>query len=332
MADPVTLQNVADAAGVSIATASRALTGRNRVSKQTVAHVTRVAARLGYRPNAFGRALREGASRTIGVVVPVVGNPFYGRIVHELETELAEHGYDLVIADSHGDVERERARLRMLADRRVAAIIIVPADTVASADALVEAESFAPVVQLDRRVFDHRGDFVGVDNDRGITLLLEHLEAEGAKRVVLVASNAVTSAGRERRSAFERESARLELEVDEAILDEFTFEFGRLAAQQLMARGTLPDAVVCGDDLIATGLMTAIKHAGYRVPADVLVTGFDGTLLADICDPPLTTIEQPFRELARETVAALVRRIGDRSSAVVLRRVEPALRVAGSTR
>lgn len=332
MADPVTLQDVADAAGVSIATASRALTGKNRVSKETAAHVGRVAARLGYRPNAFGRALREGASRTVGVVVPVVGNPFYGRIVHELETELAEHGYDLVIADSHGDVDRERARLRMLADRRVAAIIIVPADAVDSADALAEAETIAPVVQLDRRVLDHSGDFVGVDNDRGIAMLLEHVKAEGARRVVLVASNAVTSAGRERRRAFERETEHLGLEADEPILDEFTFEFGQAAADELMKRGPLPDAVVCGDDLIATGLMTALKHAGHRIPADVLVTGFDGTLLADICDPPLTTIEQPFAELARETVAALVRRTEDRTSSAILRRVEPALRIAGSTR
>lgn len=331
MADPVTLQDVADAAGVSIATASRALTGKNRVSKETTAHVARIAAKLGYRPNLFGRALREGSSRTMGVIVPVVGNPFYGRIVHELETVLSERGFDLVIADSHGDVERESARLRMLVDRRVEAIIIVPSDAVESAPALAEAQAHAPVVQLDRRVLDHRGDFIGVDNDRGITLLLEHLKAQGAKRVVLVASNAVTSAGRERRAAFERESARLGIEAGEPILDEFTFEFGQAAADELISRGPLPDAVVCGDDLIATGFMTALKRAGHRIPQDVLVTGFDGTLLADICDPPLTTIEQPFRELARETVDALVRRIEDRDAAVVLRRVEPTLRIAGST-
>ena len=327
----VTLQDVADAAGVSIATASRALTGKSRVSKQTTAHVVRVATRLGYRVNVFGRALREGTGRTVGVVVPVISNPFFGQLVHHLEAELLDHGLDLLIADSHGETLREKGRLRMLVERRVEGIIVVPSDAEESAPALQEAAATTPLVQLDRRVEGAAIDYVGVDNGTGMTLLLEHLYARGVRQVVLVASDATTSAGRERRDAYEREASRLGMVMQEPILDEFTLEFGQQAAQQLALRPSMADAVVAGDDLIATGLVIGLKKAGLAIPDDVLVTGFDGTMLSNVCDPALTTVEQPFASLARETVRALVRRIAERDAPVLFSRLSPTLRAAAST-
>ena len=329
--DPVTLQDVADAAGVSIATASRALTGKSRVSKQTAARVARVAERLGYRVNVFGRALREGTGRTVGMVVPVISNPFFGQLVHHLEAELLDHGLDLVIADSHGETLREGGRLRMLVERRVEGIIVVPSDAEASGTALARAAESAPVVQLDRRVEGLGLDYVGVDNAKGMQLLACHLHECGVRQVVLVASDATTSTGRERRAAFEGEAARVGMSVQEPILDEFTLEFGQSAARELASRPVMPDAVIAGDDLIAMGLLIGLKRAGLSVPDDVLVTGFDGTMLAEISDPPLTTIEQPFASLARETVRALVRRIDEADAPVLFSRIAPRLRVAGST-
>ena len=185
--DAVTLVDVAHAAGVSIATASRALTGKNRVSKQTIAHVTSVAAQLGYRVNVFGRALREGTNGTIGVVVPVVGNPFYGQLVHSLEEELQKHGLELVIADSHGEVDREQSRMRMLVDRRVEGIVVVPADAHLSAAALSDTEQSVPVVQLDRRVPGASADFVGIDNRAAMQAIVAHLVEQGATSIVLSA-------------------------------------------------------------------------------------------------------------------------------------------------
>ena len=329
--DAVTLVDVAHAAGVSIATASRALTGKNRVSKQTIAHVTSVAAQLGYRVNVFGRALREGTNGTIGVVVPVVGNPFYGQLVHSLEEELQKHGLELVIADSHGEVDREQSRMRMLVDRRVEGIVVVPADAHLSAAALSDTEQSVPVVQLDRRVPGAAADFVGIDNRAAMQAIVAHLVEQGATSIVLVGADDTTSAGTERRLAFEEAVQASALACAEPVLDRFTLEFGEQAAARLVRRGPLPDAVVCGDDLIAAGFVSGLKRAGVRVPEDVLVTGFDGTMLADVCDPRLTTIVQPFAALAAAAVDALVSR-GDRSAdAPVLSLLAPHLRVAEST-
>ena len=327
----VRLQDVADAAGVSIATASRALTGKNRVSKGTIAHVKRTAERMGYQVNTIGRALREGTARSVGLVVPVIGNPFFGQLVQSIEDELQNHDLELIIADSHGLVERESRRLQLLVGRRVEGLIVVPSDAEHSAQALEAASATTPLVQLDRRVEGIKTDFIGVDNDLAMDLIIDHLVEQGVRSVALVASDATTSAGRERRSAFERATARLGLETQEHILDEFTLEFGKQAAQVLLDRPALPDAVVAGDDLIAIGLVTAFKRADVIVPRDILVTGFDGTILSEIADPPLTTVVQPFAELAREATRALVRRSTERDAPTIYSRIAPELIVRQST-
>lgn len=327
----VTLHEVAAAAGVSIATVSRALNGKDRVSGRTAEHVAEVAERLGYRVNLIGRGLRAGTGATIGVVVPVISNPFYGELIHRLEDHLQRRGFDLVIADSHGDVDRERDRLRMLVERRVEGIFVVPSDAELSFDAVADTARRVPLVQLDRRVLDLPADFVGVDNDAGIDLAVEHVTARGAHRVVLVSGNDVTSVGRERRAAFEATVRTRSMPREQNIFGEYLLAFGERAAEELLARGPLPDAIIAGDDLVAAGAIAALKRAGKSVPSDVQVTGFDGTMLADVCEPRLTTVVQPFDELAREATEALVRRMDDPEAPYVLSRLAPSLRVAEST-
>lgn len=327
----VTLHEVAAAAGVSIATASRALNGKDRVSERTAEHVAAVAERLGYRVNLMGRGLRAGTGATIGVVVPVISNPFYSELIHRIEDHLQRRGFDLVIADSHGEVERERARLRMLVERRVEGIFVVPSDAELSFDALADTARRVPLVQLDRRVVGLPADFVAVDNDNGIALAVDHLTSRGAERIVLVSGNDITSAGRERRAAFETVVHARSLPAEENIFGEYLLDFGEKAVTTLLDRGPLPDAIIAGDDLVAAGVIAALKKSGVRVPHDVQVTGFDGTMLADVCEPRLTTVVQPFDDLAREATEALWNRMENSDAPYVLSRLKPSLRIAEST-
>ncbi|MCB8045270.1 substrate-binding domain-containing protein [Microbacterium oxydans] len=239
--------------------------------------------------------------------------------------------FDLVIADSHGEVDRERDRLRMLVERRVEGIFVVPSDAELSYDAVADTARRVPLVQLDRRVIDLSADFVGVDNDAGIDLAVDHVTSRGARRVVLVSGNDVTSVGRERRAAFEATVRTRSLSREDNIFGEYLLAFGERAAEELLARGPLPDAIIAGDDLVAAGAIAALKRAGRSVPSDVQVTGFDGTMLADVCEPRLTTVVQPFDGLAQEATEALVRRMEDPEAPCVLRRLAPSLRVAEST-
>ncbi|RSD14781.1 LacI family DNA-binding transcriptional regulator [Amycolatopsis eburnea] len=328
----VSLQDVANAAGVSIATASRALGNKGRVSEATMRLVRETADRLGYQVNTLGKALREGSDGVVGIVVPMVSNPFYASLVHEFEDHLAKFDLKMLIADSHGELDREIERLEALASRRVRGIFVVPAYFDESRPTIMDISRQLPVVQVDRRVEnDEALSFVGIDNAGGIDQVLRHVSEQGAETVAFVGADDRTSVGRERRQAFAASVASLGLTAQKPVIDRYLFEFGLSAASQLMRRSKLPDAVIAGDDLIATGLLAGFVRRGRAVPEDVLITGFDGTILADICSPTLTTVRQPMAEIAEAAVTQLMRQIDDADSAGSHIRLRTTLRPGDST-
>jgi len=331
MANEVRLQDVAEAAGVSIATASRALSGKSRVSPETARLVAEVARRLDYRVDRIARAMRSGTTRTVGMIVPVIGNPIFAELVGEVEAELRRLGFELVLADSNADVEQESRRIDTLVDRRVDGILIVSQDHRRSATALARAMEEVPVVQIDRVLARSTADFVGVDNDAGMAAVLEHYAGLGAQSVVLVSANDVNSVGQARRRAFERIAPELGFDVHEPFYDSFDVETGTAASAELIRRGPLPDAIVAGSDLIAFGLIAGFREFGVVVPDDVLVAGFDGTQLSGIYNPPLTTVRQPLEAIARDAVSFLMERLSDADAPTRDSRIRPELVVRAST-
>ncbi|MDQ1060472.1 LacI family transcriptional regulator [Arthrobacter globiformis] len=326
----VKLQDVANEAGVSIATASRALAGKDRVSRETTEIVMTAAKKLGYSVDPIARAMREGITRTVGMIVPVIGNPFFAELVDAVEAELQLSGRELIIADSHGDVAQEARRLETLVGRRVDGILIVSQDHDRSIPAIRKAARSVPVVQVDRKVGRLSGDFVGVDNFIGMQLILDHMVHRGTKSVVLASSDNANSAGRSRRVAFEQITRELPLDVQEHIIGDFSIESGRRAGEELLRRKTLPDAVVAGSDLIAFGIMSTLIRSGVRIPDDLLVTGFDGTSLSGVFEPPLTTVTQPLAAIARDAAAFLTTRIADANEPTRDSRIAPTLVVRES--
>lgn len=183
MKTTVTLAEVAAQAGVSSATASRALSGKPRVSREMIVRVRAVAAELGYRVDPIARALREGSTRLVGMVVPVIGIPFFAQLVDAIEEELNRAGFELLLADSHGFVDEEVRRLRVFGDRRVDGIVIIASDRTASMQSLANIPTGLPVVEVDRATDRPVADFVGVDNDIGMRLVVEHLAGLGVSSV-----------------------------------------------------------------------------------------------------------------------------------------------------
>lgn len=306
----VSLREVADSARVSIATASRALNGRDRVSEATVRLVRETAERLGYQVNPLGKGLREGSDSVVGMIVPLVSNPFYASLVHEFENHLDQAGLKLLIADSHGEIDREIERLNALASRQVRGIFVVPAYASWSRPTITSIAERVPLVQVDRRVEDDSDlAYVGVDNAGGIRQVLSHLAEQGASDIVFVGADDRTSAGHQRARAFSDAAAELGLSTQPPVIDRYLFEFGISAAEQLVQRPVLADAIVAGDDLIAAGVLSGLQRLGVSVPDEVMVTGFDGTILADICSPTLTTVVQPVADIARVAVEQLLQQI-----------------------
>ncbi len=306
----VTMKEVAEAAGVSIATASRALSGQPSVAPDLVLSVRRESARLGYRTNAVARALRTQSTGTVGMVIPQISNPFFPSIVEVIENELHQRGRSLILSDSQGSPSTEALRIMSLLEHQVDGLLVVPCDYVASAETLNRAADQVPVVQLDRFAAGARADFVGVDNDAGIVELIEHLRSRGARTMAYVGGEPNSSPAAERTAVFQRCVGVFAPEcVDDVILGANSTEAGRAAAKQLLSRESLPDAVVCGADVIALGMLAELGSAGVVVPRDVLVTGFDDIEFASMVTPSLTTIHQPSAEIAREAVMMLERRL-----------------------
>ncbi|KAF0208839.1 MAG: LacI family transcriptional [Actinobacteria bacterium] len=327
-----TIRDVADRAGVSVATASRVLTASRKVSAELAARVNEAARSLGYRHNAVARALRRGTTNTVGMIVPEIGNPFFPAIVEAVERHLQGKGRDLFLCDAQQDIAIERHRVLALLGRQVDGLIIVPVSATASRASLEEAAQRTPVVQVDRYVEEYPADWVGVDDDLGIGLAVEHVASLGATNVVFVSALLESSSARQRHAGFERTMRRLGLPIgSQQLLGDFRAEWGRTAALQILARKPLPHAVVCGNDEIAVGVLGEFRRQQVRVPEDILVTGFDDIRFAALADPPLTTVRQPHEQLAAECIRLLDARMVDGDTPVQRIAIAPSLVVREST-
>ncbi|MFJ2609286.1 LacI family DNA-binding transcriptional regulator [Streptomyces sp. NPDC091279] len=350
-----TIQDVARLAGVSTATVSRALSGSRPVGADLTRRVQEAASQLGYRHNALAQALRTQRSRTIGMVVPQISNPFFPLLVEAVERRLQIDGVDLLLCDSHYDLDVEARRLRTLTDRHVDGIIISPLHATDSAPAIRTAAGLVPVIQIDRQVEGLAGHWVGVDDAVGFGQLVDLLVARGRRRLVFVSSELDNSSARDRAQAFEKSLARHGLEAAApALLGRFDVSWGLEAARRLVedfgdsgpsagARGAGsgssgsrsgaggyggPDGVVCGDDLIALGVLRGLSRAGVSVPDQVAVTGFDDIAFAEISDPPLTTMRQQWDVMADECARLLRQDPAGGSRRIA---IAPLLQVRGST-
>lgn len=326
------MRDVAREAGVSPATVSRVLSGSRPVSPDVAAAVLTVSKRFGYRTNAIARALRARSTRTVGMVVPNIDNPFFPGVVKAAEIALHEAGHGLLLCDSRNDPTVEAERIDTLLDRQVDGLLISPCDRAASRTAVDAAAGQVPLVQVDRHV-DVDTDVAGVDQGAGIEAVIDHLVRSGRSSFAFLTSGPSTSTAAERLVAYRRRVSAVRADGADRIYEgDFSVAWGHSATAKVLRGGTLPDALVCGNDLIALGALQRLREAGVDVPDGVAVTGFDDNGFAGICDPPLTTVRQPVDHLGGEAVRLLLSRIADPACSVRQLRLRPVLVERGSTR
>ena len=311
MSRAVTIREVATAAGVSTATVSRVLSGRDTVNPELAGRVQAAAQRLGYRTNRVARALRRQSTQTIGLVVPDITNPFFPAVVQAVERALREAGLSLLLCDAGNDVAAEAELVRNLFDHQIDGLLISVCDRIASRQAVRLAASRLPLIQIDRRALGGM-PFVGVDQAGAMRHIVDHLRQQGCRRYAYVTPHPVISTAKERLDEFGRLVRPLDPTVDERVyMGDFSLGWGHEAASRIAGRQPLPDAIVCANDLNAVGVIRALRDHGIDVPGDVAVTGFDDTVLAVASQPQLTTVRQPLKDLGREAVAVLCAAIAD---------------------
>jgi LacI family transcriptional regulator len=303
----ISVHDVAREAGVSIATVSRVLTSSRSVREESADAVHEAVAKLGYRPNHLGRALRRQSTQAIGMIVPQVDNPFFPSVIQAAEQYLRSCGYALLLSTSGDDPAVEGQRVEMLVDRQVDGLLISPCHATQSAAAIEDAARRVPVVQLDRGTDGYFGDFVAVDDANGIQQLVAHVRAAGRRDLAYIGGDTSSWSGSHRLKAFT--DAEPAAGDDRILLGEFSEQSGHDSALAILASGNPPDAIICGNDLIAIGVIAAADELGVGVPDDVAVTGYDDIALARMCRPALTTARQPIPELTRQAIDLLLARL-----------------------
>lgn len=333
MVSTPTIAAVADRAGVSIATASRALHGQG-ASPATAERVRLVAEELGYRPNAVARALQAGRTGQIAMIVPDAANPVYARMTSAVQHELAQDDRQLLVAQAQ-EAAAVAAAIHRFDPSSIDGLIVVPLRPEPEVlDALERAR--VPVVVIGSLPSSAAHGSVRADSRAGVRLAIDHLIEQGARRIAFVNGPVDTTPGRLRLEGYRSALEHAGLEQDDALViaaADFTHAAALPAVDELLDRtdGRGIDAVVAANDLIALAALRVLSDRGIAVPEQCLVVGMDDTELAQIAIPSLTSVDLGAE--ARGTVAArqLLAAIGGDADATTHATVEPRLSVREST-
>lgn len=330
-----TLPQVADRAGVSLASASRALNGTG-ASPAMVERVRAAAAELGYTPDAIGRSLRMGRTFQIAFAVADIGNPVYVEMMSALHEVVAREGYRLVVSSTGNSGDSTVELVRSLQRGFVDGMVISP---LRITDTLVEELRNAPVpvVVIGRSLEDQGLDSVSTDSAGGIAQAVAHVTGLGRRRLAFLNGPLDTTPGEARQRGFDTAVAAAGFaaeRVDAVVAEDFTVAAGLAAARTLLRgrpAGEHPDAVVAANDLLAIGAVRAVRELGLRVPEDVAVTGMDDTEIGRVFQPSLTSVSLRSTERGRLAGETLLGLLHGRDGAPRNAFVEPRLEVREST-
>jgi LacI family transcriptional regulator len=319
-----TLKDVARLADVSTATVSHVLNGKKKVSPEVAERVLRAVSETGYRLNTAARSLRTGRTGILGLIVPDITNPFFPQLAQAVEARAKTAGYATVLLESGYQVDTEAQGLDFLARHRVDGLIWVM-----SGGPPRHAQPDFPTVVVDYA--PPSWNAVHADDYGGGRLQARFAVEAGHRRVALLWGPLTVTSIQERRRGF-LEEAGPHLEIVHECSAPFGLTLPRTTERELLRAQGDYSLIVCGNDMLAVAALRALKRAGLDVPGQVSVIGFDDTSLAQIVEPPLTTIAQPVRRLGNLAVEQLLELISGAQQAPRQQVVPVTLKERGSTR
>lgn len=314
-ASKATLSDIADRAGVSRSTVSLVLRDSPLVAKKTRERVQETIDALGYVYNRGAASMRSGRSKTVGLVISEITNPFYAELTAGIEPVLEEAGLLAFLANSYDSPARQARLVQRMREQGADGIILSPAE---GTDPRLVADlqrSGLPVVQILRQVAGTDSDYVGADYRMGVALATERLIASGHRRIAFIGAERRTSASEERLSGFRDTLARHGLAPHAVVPCPSLRVEAAEAATRLMAAPDRPTALVCHNDVIAHGALSALDRLGIAPGRDVAVVGFDNVAESAISRPPLTTVDVGTRLIGEVAARALLKRIAHPNAA-----------------
>jgi LacI family transcriptional regulator len=304
-----TIVDVARKAGVSVSTVSHVVNHTRRVLPETRKLVEAAIASVGYQTNTLARSLKTATSRSVGIAISAISNPYFSDIICAIETECARLGLMVFLSDTQDDPERELTVVKALHQRRVDGIILATSPDAHRSLRYIESVGM-PCVLVDRMP-DESFDQVGVKNREAMALLIGHLASLGHRRIGFIAGHPGFATTLERIEGYKSALATHGLTFDPALLATGSATTAAAAASThvLMALPHPPTALAAGNNLTTIGAMRALRALNLKVPEDISIAGIDDFEWADCFEPRLTVVAQPCEEIGRQAAALLIERI-----------------------
>lgn len=303
----VTIKDIAEKANISYPSVSRALSGKPGVSSKTREKVLKIAKEMNYQPNALARSLVQKRTSTIGLIIPDILNPYFPEIAKGVEDEAHSKNLSVFLCNSDWDENREEAYINQLIANRVDGIIIFPISSGNTSEIRRIAGKNLPVVILGSSQAEDVSVSISIDDVLGAKLSVEHLLNKKYRKLAFIGGKPGLSSVEDRLTGFKKAHENGGLSVEKKMIVEsgFTFDSGYKAMNDLIDKELIPDAVFAENDVIAMGVIQALRIRGLRVPEDIAVSGFDDIPMASMVGIDLTTVRQPKYEMGKMAVIEL---------------------------
>ena len=313
-----TIKDIAKEAGVSIATVSFVVNGKDQhISEATRQRVKDVMKKYNYIPNAMAGSLVTRRTGIIGLILPDIMNPFFPGIARGAEDRANEEGYSIIFCNTDDKIEVEEKYIESLTSKMVDGIIIAHSSNSDQMGEILERTQI-PVILIDRD-FDSKNILgkVLVNNKDGARQAVCHMVEKGYRKIAYLSGSLKTQTAMDRLEGYKEALREKNLPVVEVLIKygEYRVEWGRKGIEELLTEKQDFDAVFCGNDLIAIGAMKELLKHGYRVPEDKGVMGFDDIYMSQMVEPELTTVKQPNYEMGYQAVDLLIRHLKEKKTA-----------------
>ncbi|WP_368680920.1 LacI family DNA-binding transcriptional regulator [Rhodococcus opacus] len=314
----VTMSDVARKAGVSAAAVSYALSGAPGVSDESRQRILAIAEEMGFRPSRIARELRSGTTKAIGLLLADIANPFYTEVAGGVVAAAAEEGYEVFVSHVGVDGSRQSDVAFAQVDRNCSGLIFT--SLVAADKPLLDKlrHENIPVVQLYRQIEDEPSDWVGIDDYSASFEIASHVVATGRRKVAILGGPDTSSVSVNRMNGYRDALAKAGLRAvnEPDVWGELTRPAGALRARALFAEHPEIDAIVCGNDMIALGVLDVSREIGKRVPEDLALTGFDDMSFSSAGPLQLSTVTVPRDLMGQRAARMLLQRLaGDKGPA-----------------
>ncbi|MET0134923.1 MAG: LacI family DNA-binding transcriptional regulator [Kibdelosporangium sp.] len=306
-----TINDVATKAGVSTATASRALNGKSTVDPKLASRVLSAAAELGYQPNGPARNLRRQETAVVALIISDVENPFFTSIARGVEDVAQAVGYSVVLCNSDENPDKERRYVDVAIQERVAGVVLSPTGTTTNVDLLTDRGT--PLVAVDRPLPDGSADMVLVDTRQAAKEATAHLIEQGYTQVGCITGPAGVRTADDRLAGY-RDATRIARRRYSAKLvrrSGFRSDGAREATLDLLGQDERPDALLVANSTMAIGVLEALSELDLKLGTDIGVVAFDDAPWAPLVNPPLSVVSQPAYEIGKVAAELLMARISD---------------------